>query len=59
MALQNAGITVTDPSPATVDSREVKTPEEVQLMIVNGGAGDAMLSAFKGGRFGQVYGSLS
>jgi len=48
MALQNAGITVTDPSPATVDSREVKTPEEVQLMIVNGGAGDAMLSAFEG-----------
>ena len=47
MALQNAGITVTDPSPATVDSREVKTPEEVQLMIVNGGAGDAMLSAFE------------
>jgi len=48
MALQNAGITVTDPSPATVDSREVKTPEEVQLMIVNGGAGDAMLAAFEG-----------
>ena len=48
MALQNAGITVTAPSPATVDSREVKTPEEVQLMIVNGGAGDAMLSAFEG-----------
>ena len=47
MALQNAGITVTDPSPATVDSREVKTPEEVQLMIVNGGAGDAMLAAFE------------
>ena len=47
MALENAGITVTDPSPATVDSREVKTPEEVQLMIVNGGAGDAMLSAFE------------
>ncbi|MCH2540605.1 MAG: Xaa-Pro peptidase family protein [Anaerolineales bacterium] len=47
IALQNAGITVTDPSPATVDSREVKTPEEVQLMILNGGAGDAMLSAFE------------
>ena len=47
MALQNAGITVTDPSAATVDSREVKTPEEVQLMILNGGAGDAMLSAFE------------
>ena len=47
MALQNVGITVTDPSPATVDSREVKTPEEIQLMTINGGAGDAMLSAFE------------
>ena len=46
MALQNAGITVTDPSPATVDAREVKTPEEVQLMILNGAAGDAMLADF-------------
>jgi len=47
MALQNAGITVTDPSPATVDAREVKTPEEIQLMILNGGAGDAMLAQFE------------
>ena len=47
MALQNAGITVTDPSPATVDAREVKTPEEIQLMILNGGAGDAMLTEFE------------
>ena len=44
MALQNAGITVMDPSPATVDAREVKTPEEIQLMILNGGTGDAMLA---------------
>ena len=47
MALQNAGIKVTDPSPATVDAREVKTPEEVQLMILNGAAGDAMLADFE------------
>jgi len=47
LALQNAGITVSDPSPATVDAREVKTPEEVQLMILNGAAGDAMLAEFE------------
>ena len=47
IALQNAGITVTDPSPATVDAREVKTPEEIQLMILNGGTGDAMLAEFE------------
>ena len=47
MALQNAGIQVTDPSPATVDAREVKTPEEVEIMILNGAAGDAMLADFE------------
>ena len=47
MALQDVGIRVTDPSPATVDSREVKTPEEVQIMILNGAVGDAMLSEFE------------
>ena len=47
MALLDAGIRVTDPSPATVDAREVKTPEEVQLMILNGAIGDAMMTAFE------------
>ncbi len=47
MALQAEGITVTDPSPATVDAREVKTPEEVKLMIVNGTIGDAMMADFE------------
>lgn len=47
MALQDEGIRVTDPSPATVDSREVKTPEEVQLMIINGAIGDAMMADFE------------
>lgn len=46
-ALREAGIEVTDPSPATVDAREVKTPEEVQLMIINGGIGDAMMADFE------------
>ncbi len=47
MGLQDEGIEVTDPSAATVDAREVKTPEEVDLMIVNGTIGDAMLAAFE------------
>ncbi|MBM3570788.1 MAG: aminopeptidase P family protein, partial [Alphaproteobacteria bacterium] len=47
MALQDEGIRVTDPSPATVDAREVKTPEEVQLMIVNGAIADAVLADFE------------
>lgn len=47
MALSEAGIEVSDSSPATVDSREIKTPEEVQLMIVNGTIGDAMMAAFE------------
>ena len=45
-ALQELGIKITDPSPATADACEIKTPEEVQLMIVNGAIGDAMLAAF-------------
>ncbi|MEX2649473.1 MAG: Xaa-Pro peptidase family protein [Alphaproteobacteria bacterium] len=47
MALQDAGIKVTDPSPATVDAREVKTPEEVQLMILNGAIADVLLAEFE------------
>ena len=47
LALQAEGFTVVDASPATVDAREVKTPEEVQLMAVNGGIGDAMLAEFE------------
>lgn len=47
MALQSQGIEIADPSPATVDAREVKTPEEVQLMILNGVIGDAMMAEFE------------
>ncbi|MCC7049920.1 MAG: aminopeptidase P family protein [Alphaproteobacteria bacterium] len=47
MALQDEGIRVTDPSPATVDAREIKTPEEIQLMIVNGAIADAVLAEFE------------
>ncbi|MDX1401179.1 MAG: Xaa-Pro peptidase family protein, partial [Kiloniellales bacterium] len=47
MALQELGIGIRDASPATVDAREVKTPPERELMILNGAIGDAMLAAFE------------
>lgn len=47
LALQEAGIHVVDASAATVDAREVKTPEEVQLLLLNGAIGDAMLAEFE------------
>lgn len=46
-ALTEAGIHITDPSPATVDAREIKTPEEVQLMILNCAIADAMFADFE------------
>ena len=46
LALQAEGLTLTDAGPATVDAREVKTPEEVELFAINGGIGDAMLTDF-------------
>src|SRR5262249_5298122 len=47
LALQEEGIAITDVGPATVDAREVKTPEEVALFAINGGIGDAMLAEFE------------
>ncbi|MGH7322641.1 MAG: M24 family metallopeptidase [Candidatus Rokuibacteriota bacterium] len=47
LALQDEGIQVVDSSPATVDAREVKTPEEVDLFKINGGIGDAILAEFE------------
>jgi Xaa-Pro aminopeptidase len=47
LALQDAGIPLVDSSPATVDAREVKTPEEIELMKINGGIGDAILAEFE------------
>jgi len=46
-ALQELGIRITDPSPATVDAREVKTAEEVQLMTINGAIADAIFAKFE------------
>jgi Xaa-Pro aminopeptidase len=47
LALHDEGIRVLDAGPATVDAREVKTPEEVKLCRINGAIGDAMLAAFE------------
>jgi Xaa-Pro dipeptidase len=47
LALADAGIRISDSGPATVDAREVKTPEEVELMILNGTIGDAMMHDFE------------
>jgi Xaa-Pro aminopeptidase len=47
LALQEAGVRLVDVGPATVDAREVKTPEEVSLMALNGAIGDAMLGEFE------------
>jgi Xaa-Pro aminopeptidase len=47
LALQAEGVRIVDSSPATVDAREVKTPQEVALMRINGAIGEAMLSEFE------------
>src|SRR6059036_3827012 len=47
LALQEEGIPIVDVGPATVDAREVKTPEEVALFALNGAIGDAMLAEFE------------
>ncbi|MBI3979461.1 MAG: aminopeptidase P family protein [Chloroflexi bacterium] len=47
LALQEEGIRIANAGPATVDAREVKTPEEVALFKINGGIGDAILAEFE------------
>jgi Xaa-Pro aminopeptidase len=47
LALEEAGVRVVDSSPATVDAREVKTPEEIELFRINGRIGDEMLAEFE------------
>src|SRR5215470_4010325 len=48
LALQDEKIPIAEVLPATVDAREVKTAEEVQLFEINGRIGDAMLEEFEG-----------
>lgn len=47
LALQRAGLRVVDASPVTDAAREVKTPEEVSVMRVNGAIGAAMMAEFE------------
>jgi Xaa-Pro aminopeptidase len=47
LALQEEGTVVVDSGRATVDAREVKTPEEIELFRVNGRIGDEMLGEFE------------
>jgi Xaa-Pro aminopeptidase len=47
LALQDEKIPIVEVLPASVDAREVKTPEEVQLFAINGGIGDAVLAEFE------------
>jgi Xaa-Pro aminopeptidase len=46
-ALQRAGLTLVDSSPVTIAARDVKTPQEIELLKINGAVGDAMLHAFE------------
>lgn len=47
LALQRAGLRVVDASPVTDPAREVKTPEEVNVMRANGAIGAAMMAEFE------------
>ena len=41
-ALAEAGITLVDSTPITMAARDIKTPQEIELIKVNGAIGDAM-----------------
>jgi Xaa-Pro aminopeptidase len=47
LALQRAGLTLVDSSPATQEAREVKTPQEIALFRLNGPLVVDALSAFE------------
>jgi Xaa-Pro dipeptidase len=47
LALQRAGLRVADASPVTDAAREVKTPEEVNVMRFNGAIGSGMMAEFE------------
>jgi Xaa-Pro dipeptidase len=47
LALQRAGLRVADASPVTDAAREVKTPEEVKVMRLNGAIGAEMMAEFE------------
>ena len=47
LALHEKEVRLVDSGPATVDAREVKTPEEIELFRINGRIGDEMLAEFE------------
>jgi Xaa-Pro aminopeptidase len=47
LSLLEEGITVIDAGPPVNDAREVKTPEEIELMTINGEIGDEILAEFE------------
>ena len=47
LALADAGVSVVDAGPLTIDARAVKTPDELRLFDVNAAIGTAMLAAFE------------
>ncbi len=47
LALQREGIEPVDSGPFTLEAREVKTPEEIELFRAGGAVGMAMLEAFE------------
>ena len=47
LSLFEEGITIIDAGPAVNDAREVKTPEEIELMTINGDIGDQILAEFE------------
>jgi len=46
LALQRAGLRIADAGPVSDGAREIKTPEEVKLLRINGAIGDAMMADF-------------
>ena len=46
-ALGEAGVSIADAAPITLDAREVKTPEELQVIERNGEIGVRMVAAFE------------
>ena len=47
LALRRAGIELVPAGPLVDAAREVKTPEEIKLLIINGAIGDAILTEFE------------
>lgn len=47
LSLLREDLKLVDSGPVTVDAREIKTHDEIEILKINGGIGDAMLSQFE------------